>query len=177
MSGGRLAMVCVVALLAVGCATAARPAAPRQSVSMRLQRLEDAEQIRALLNEYGRLLDRRDFAGFAALFAAADGEWIGGFGRAQGPAAIRAMMEAYIGPRPADQPERRQHFFANQSVRVDGDSATATSSWAFVVAGQNGGPQLLYTGHYEDTLVREGGAWKFRQRHVFADFAAPPAGR
>ena len=101
----------------------------------------------------------------------------GGFGQAQGPAAIRALMEANIPPRPAAAPDRRQHFFTNQSIRVDGDTATATSNWAFVIGGQNGAPQLAFTGHYEDALVREGSEWKFRRRRVRSDFpAAPPGG-
>ena len=176
MTRSRWAGACAALLLVAGCAATGTAPAPAPTLSARLQRLEDVEQIRALLNEYGRRLDQRDFAGFAALFAA-DGEWLGGFGQAQGQAAIRALMEASIPPRPAAAPDRRQHFFTNQSIRVDGDAATATSNWAFVIGGQSGAPQLAFTGHYEDALVREGGEWRFRRRRVLSDFpAAPPGG-
>ena len=50
------------------------------SLAARLQRLEDTEEIRTLLLDYGRLLDLRDLAGYSRLFAK-DGEcrriWIG----------------------------------------------------------------------------------------------------
>ena len=33
----------------------------------------------------------------------------------------------------------------------------------------NGKPQPERAGHYEDTFVREGGAWKFKSRHAFTE--------
>jgi hypothetical protein len=39
------------------------------SVEARLQRLEDMEEIRLLLLDYGRLLDARDLAAYSRLFA------------------------------------------------------------------------------------------------------------
>src|SRR6202167_3189229 len=67
-----------------------------KSLAARVQRLEDEEEIRTLLVDYGRSLDGRDFVKYASLFAK-DGEWSGGFGRAKGPAAIRGMMEKEVG--------------------------------------------------------------------------------
>jgi hypothetical protein len=49
-----------------------------------VQRLEDTEEIRNVLLDYGRFLDARDFAAYSRLFAK-DGEWVGGF------AAIRTI--------------------------------------------------------------------------------------
>lgn len=57
------------------------------SISSRVERLEDIEEIRTVLTDYGRFLDARDFAAYARLFAK-DGEWVGGFGTVKGPAAI-----------------------------------------------------------------------------------------
>jgi hypothetical protein len=48
-----------------------------KSLAARVQRLEDQEEIRMLLVDYGRSLDARDFAKYASLFAK-DGEWSGG---------------------------------------------------------------------------------------------------
>jgi len=52
-----------------------------KSLAARVQRLEDEDEIRMLLVNYGRSLDARDFAKYASLFAK-DGEWSGGFGTA-----------------------------------------------------------------------------------------------
>jgi hypothetical protein len=68
----------------------------KPTLESRLQRLEDMEEIRIVLTEYGRTLDARDFAAYSQLFAK-DGEWVGGFGTVQGPAAIQAFMEKNVG--------------------------------------------------------------------------------
>jgi hypothetical protein len=41
-----------------------------------------------------------------------------------------------------------------------------------VVQGENNRPQPLLLGHYEDTMIREGGRWKFLRRVVHGDI--PP---
>ena len=66
-----------------------------KSLAARVQRLEDMEEIRTVLLDYGRFLDSRDFAAYSRLFAK-DGEWVGGFGTVQGPAAIQTFMEKNI---------------------------------------------------------------------------------
>ena len=63
---------------------------PPGDIEERLGRLEDADQIRRLTQEYRRLLDARDLDGYGRLFAA-DGEWLGGTGYGQGPSGITAM--------------------------------------------------------------------------------------
>src|SRR5690349_11213603 len=63
-----------------------------KSLAARVQRLEDIQEIQAVLLDYGRFLDARDFGAYSRLFAK-DGEWVGGFGTVQGPAAIQAFME------------------------------------------------------------------------------------
>ena len=51
-------------------------------------------------------------------------------------------------------------------IEVNGDTATAWSRWTWVVVGANGKPQTERAGHYEDTLVRERGEWKFKFRQA-----------
>jgi len=62
------------------------------SLAARVKHLEDLEEIRTVLTDYGRFLDARDFSSYSQLFAK-DGEWFGGLGKVQGPAAIQAFME------------------------------------------------------------------------------------
>ena len=54
------------------------------ALEARLKTLEDREEIRQLLLDYGRFLDQRDFKSFSELFAKTDREWIGGMGKAKG---------------------------------------------------------------------------------------------
>ena len=135
------------------------------TIEARLQRLEDREAIRNLLMEYGRTLDARDFKAFSELFARSVGEWNGGMGVARGPEAIRKLMEESI----TGKPGANFHIFNNEMIDVDGDRATAVTKWTFIVKGKDGRPQSVYLGHYNDTLIREDGRWKFLQRKVTSD--------
>jgi len=141
----------------------------RESLESRLQKLEDREEIRQLLKDYGRFLDQRDFASFSQLFAEKDGEWIGGMGKAKGPQAIRKLMEDTIGKNTEKISAPNFHLFTNEIIHVNGDQAAATTKWIFVVQSQTNTPQPLYLGHYEDSLIRENGRWKFLRRTVYAD--------
>ena len=133
---------------------------------VRLRKLEDREEIRGLLTDYGRFLDQRNFAAFSQLFAEKEGEWIGGMGKAKGQQAIRKLMEDSIGTKSAGS---NFHLFTNESIDLNGDRATANTKWMFVALGDANRPQPVYLGHYEDTLIRENGKWKFLRRVAHSD--------
>jgi hypothetical protein len=135
------------------------------SIEARLQRLEDIEEIRTVLLDYGRFLDARDFASYSRLFAK-DGEWVGGFGTVQGPTAIKAFMEKSI---PGPNTAHNYHLLSNFEIEVRGDIATAWSRWAFVVPGPDNKPAIAQGGRYDDTLIRESGHWKFKRRTASTD--------
>jgi len=137
------------------------------TMESRLKRLEDREEIRQLIMDYGRFLDQRDFRSFSELFAKTEGEWDGGFGRAKGSKAIRELMESTIGK--DTTMTQSCHLFTNETIHVNGDQATALTKWIFVVPGESNRPQLVFLGHYEDSMVREDGRWKFLRRVVHAD--------
>lgn len=147
------------------------PSAAQASLAARVQLLEDKEEIRNLLIDYGRLLDARDFAGYSRLFAK-DGEWSGGFGTAQGPAAIQAFMEKNM---PGANTGHTYHILSNFEIQVHGDTATAWSRWAYVTPGPDQKPVIAQSGHYDDTLVRENGHWKFKRRVASNDIPRPNA--
>lgn len=154
---------------------AAASAEKRDALEGRLQQLEDREAIRQLLFDYGRFLDRRDFGSFSQLFAEKDGEWDGGMGKAKGPQEIRKLMESTIGKSSGKASAPDFHLFTNETIRVYGNLAEATTKWIFVIQGEGGRPQPLYLGHYEDSLIREGGRWKFLRRVVHADIPSDEA--
>jgi uncharacterized protein (TIGR02246 family) len=163
--------ICLLAVAAGAPATAqSSRSAAADSVSARLQRFEDKEEIQNLLLDYGRHLDSRDFAAYSRLFAR-DGEWVGGFGSVSGPANIQAFMEKNMGTAP--NKAKNYHLLSNFVITVTGDTATAWSRWAFVVPGERGAV-ISQAGRYDDTLVREDGRWRFKRRVASSD-TAPPA--
>jgi uncharacterized protein (TIGR02246 family) len=167
LPNGVAAVVAVVGWLALpGLAAPATPAA--QSLETRIQRLDDRMAIEQLLMEYGRAVDNRDFATFAALFAD-DGEWKGAQGSYHGPKQIRESMEKIFTAAAGDIPKGSNfHLLTNVIINLQGDHATASSKFVFYK--MNGGkPEAAVAGRYEDRLIRVGREWKFQQR-----LALPP---
>ena len=166
----------IVAILSIGISGVSQPAsaqsdrhsAAESSIEARLRQIQDREEIRALLIDYGRHFDARDFGAYSNLFAQ-DGTWIGSGSetRFTGPAAIRRMVEEGF---PPEFYPGSFHIMTSISVELTGaDSATAWSRWTFMVRNDEGTPVPLRAGRYEDVLVRVDGQWKFQQRQVLAD--------
>jgi uncharacterized protein (TIGR02246 family) len=142
------------------------------SLEERLQRLEDLEEIRGLLEEYARCLDAGDHAAYAQLFTE-DGELHAQLGEAKGREAIRDLLDARLkGDRPA--PRTAFHQIGNATIEVDGDRATSRVLWAYVTHDDGGYPLILQLGHYDDQLVRDGGRWRFARRTISRDFGFSP---
>jgi ketosteroid isomerase-like protein len=168
----RILCAAVALLLLTGSAIAQAPRGnDTATLAARLQRLEDIEEIRTLLLDYGRLLDSRDLAGYSKLFAK-DGEWVGGFGSAKGPEGILAFMQKNMGTGP--NRSNSFHILSNFEIEVKGDSATAWSRWTFVLPGADGKPVISQAGRYDDILVRENGHWKFKRRTASNDIPSAP---
>jgi len=128
----------------------------------RLRRVEDELAIHRLLADYSAFLDDRDYDSYVALFAP-DGEWTNPGGSFQGQAAIRAMLEEALGP--AGSPNRSAyHLNSNARIDLDGDRATASSRFLFVMRGPDGRPLPALAGIYRDELAPIDGAWKIQRR-------------
>jgi hypothetical protein len=140
---------------------------PAASTASQVQELMDKQAIHELLMNYGRTLDSRDFAGFEKLFAR-DAEYGGSTNMTKGPAAIRASLEAALKQNGAPAPGRDWHFFFNETVNVHGDEATAVSMGAFFVRAENNKLESNSFAIYDDRLIREDGAWKFKRRRLGA---------
>ncbi len=167
-----LAIVILVVGAGLGGATLARPTAGASDIATlekRLQKLEDENEIRALLVDYGHRLDTHDLEGYSALFAS-NGEWVGGFGRATGPAGILALMQKSMGTTPGNPKDVHGfHVLTNFSVQVDGDHATGWSRLVYFSRTPEKKPAPALGGHYDDTFVRENGHWKFLRRVVMLE--------
>ena len=173
-SARRLAYAALSAAALVGAslspAVAAGPTqAEFDALKARVQQTQDRLEIQEVVVEYGHMLDTHDLVGYSNLFAQ-DGEWIGGFGRAKGPKAILAMMNKYIGSSPFDPRNVKGfHLLTNIIVHLDGDHATAWSRIVYMARGKDDKPYPAMGGHYDDTLIRENGHWKFLRRVVMME--------
>ncbi len=162
------ATAAVTLILACALGGLVHSATNNTTLEQRLQKVEDTEAIRSLLIAYGRALDARDFKAYGALFAK-DGTWKGGMGSATSPDAIAKMVEAGFGRMAPKLYEKSNHVMTSQDIKVDGDTAKAWWRWLWVVEGDDKRPRVERGGHYEDTLIRENGQWKFKSRQAFTE--------
>jgi uncharacterized protein (TIGR02246 family) len=137
----------------------------------RVQRLEDREAIHALFMRYRQCLDEKDFGGYARLFAE-EGEFVSAGGTAKGRAGIQELVDGMRGSLLTAVAGDDLHIVVNPEISVEGDRATARSTWIYLVRGDDGEPTLSKVGHYEDELVREGGEWRFARRDAAMDMPA-----
>ncbi len=135
---------------------------------------EDRALIENLSNRYMVAVDAGDIDTVMDTWAE-DGvlEWVGGV--EEGKAEIRAAMSNFGGgarrariPEGATSWPRTRHQIINHVIDVDGDTAHTVAYWfALTNDTPDGEVKLLFMGHYEDELVREGGRWLFKKRAVY----------
>jgi ketosteroid isomerase-like protein len=133
----------------------------------RVQRLEDQDAIWRLFMIYKRHLDQRDFTAYASLFTD-DAEWIGNLGKVIGPAQIEQLLTETLEVWDDDR-QRTHHLVLNPVIDVDGDTATAESSWGYVTRDADDAPVLLMLGRYLDELRRTPDGWRFSRRVAYSD--------
>ena len=150
-------IACLAAIISPVPAVAQSPEAVRE--------LHDRVAIEELLRDYGRTIDERDFDAFGALFAE-DGEYGSGPALTVGPEAIAEGMRTVFEANALGFAEPNFHVFFNQVIKVDGDSASASSMSFYVVPGEDGLPEIALMARYDDDLVRTGEGWKFKRRRV-----------
>ncbi len=65
---------------------------------------------------------------------------------------------------------RGAHLMTNEIIEVNGDQATAWSKWTYHEPQRRQPTRCpCIVGHYDDTLVRENGEWKFLKRVVWGE--------
>jgi uncharacterized protein (TIGR02246 family) len=154
--------------------------AQRPTLEQRVERMEAESDIRRALIEYGKFLDAKDFASYAALFAE-DGVWTGGFGSFTGPAAIEKMLVENLGaPEAGFVNKSNFHMLTNPVIDVQGDRASVESKYLFWSASPDNRPTPLLAGRYIDEFVKRDGEWKIARRTTwgqipFRDPNEPPA--
>ena len=168
MSAGKVKTVTVSALVVAAVALATPAAARGRSQS------NDRVAIHKLLIEYGATLDRRDFEGFAHLFARNGAYGTGSGGEAKGGAAIAESMRKVFAANAMGFRSPAFHIFFNEVVTLDDfNHAHATSMSLYMVPDGENRPSPALMASYTDTLVRENGTWKFARREVKSLIPAP----
>jgi len=145
-----------------------------KSIEDRLRILEDREEIRQLLIEYGRALDQRDFGALSKLFCE-DAEYLGGgsLSAIKGPPAIAKFVEDVFRKNPMGLRFPNFHLFANITIQINDDEAQAKSKGFFVVPNEEDMPLTVMLATNDDVLVRDKGRWKFKRRRVHMEIPAP----
>ena len=86
------------------------------------------------------------------------------------------MLEDSVGTAFAVESGNDFHLVANPDIEVDGDRATASSTWVFVTRDGGDRPQVSLLGHYTDVLARTPEGWRFLRREAFCDIPAEHLG-
>ncbi|ABW13496.1 conserved hypothetical protein [Parafrankia sp. EAN1pec] len=127
----------------------------RLSLEERVQLLEDREEIRQSLIDYGELLDARDLDAWAELWAE-DGEFEMSTGRtARGRAAIREMLAAVME--------------MNPRITVDGDTARSAMLYGVGRTQDDGLTRVIWFGHHHSRHVRTPDGWRIHYRRNTVD--------
>lgn len=91
-----------------------------------------------------------------------DGDPIGPF---DGREAIRTLHADSL----AGQTDQRRHNITNLVIEKESADAANTVSNLTLLSVENGAIRVLSSGWYRDELVREGGSWLIRARHIYLD--------
>lgn len=136
-----------------------------ETVLQRLQRLEDREEIKALIARYGLVMDDRDIDEMPQLFTpdvqirSLDGV-MNARGRDEVIAMFRGRFEV-LGP--------SNHFTHDKIIRFADQADAATGTVLSHAEMNRKGQPMLAAIRYSDRYARHEGVWKFAER-VFAFF-------
>lgn len=132
------------------------------SLSERIQRIEDIEAIRNLIASYGPLADRGDARAVAHLWLE-DGEYdVGGYGIAKGRAAIAALIEGDT--HRELMADGCAHILSPHQIDIDGADASAIG-YSMVIRKNAEGFAIWRIASNQWRLARQGdGHWLVASR-------------
>ena len=127
-------------------------------IDKRLTQIEDIETIKQLKAEYCDICDDGHNPDRIVKIFAEDGIWEGGgFGKAEGHAAIRELFQGF-----QKQISFSQHQVMNPVIKIEGE--TATGIWyffgPFTFSRKNQAKWLA--ARYQDDYIKVDGEWKFQ---------------
>jgi len=92
----------------------------------------------------------------------ADGDLIGPF---EGLAAVMKLFTDSL----AEQSDQRRHVTSNIVVEDESDDSATVWSYLTLVSVKDNALNVISSGVYRDTVVREGANWKIKTRHIALD--------
>ncbi|MCG7606420.1 MULTISPECIES: nuclear transport factor 2 family protein [Mycobacterium] len=121
----------------------------------------DKLEVTELLYRYAELIDAGDFDGVGKLLGR------GSFMGVSGPSAIAKLFVSTTRrfPEHGNTP-RTRHLVLNPIVDVDGDHATARSTFCVVQKTDSVPLQPIVVGRYADVFARDDHGWYFTERTV-----------
>ena len=135
-----------------------------ETLEARIQRIEDRSAISELRARYCHLLDDQDWDKFIALFTE-DGAF-SGLETVQGHGPLRAFFERFAAGTPDFW-----HFCTNETIAIDGDTATGRVTLEYLSA--TDGVSHVSAGHYDDVMRKTGGQWRFVSRRITFYYLSP----
>ena len=127
--------------------------------------VEDRVAIHELLARYSHTIDGRDYDAWVDCFVP-EGTLVSAVGSSSGHDALRQFAVEYEKSR-ARMPNAR-HYMTNIAVDLDGDRATSRS-YVQITVSEPRGVRVLFTGQYDDRLVRVAAGWRFLERRGIPD--------
>lgn len=133
-------------------------------VLARLEALEDERQIVETLHRYGHAVDYGPPEAWADLFTNAG---VRTLFRANGQTVSqrgRAEFIAHLSKVPLPKGTWDKHVTSNPVITLHGRTAKAESYFIQFNSRSEGGPRVNAFGRYHDTLVKERGRWRIKER-------------
>jgi hypothetical protein len=132
----------------------------------------DRDEITALVNRYGELIDTGDIDGVVAMFAHATWRSAATGNVLRTPDEIRAVYDRIV---LYDGVPRTRHLMTNVTIDLaDGDDdASGRCTYTVLQEVQPGGPiEIVVVGRYEDRYHRGPDGWHLTDRLFHVDLAA-----
>ena len=126
---------------------------------------DDKIAIHELLARYSHTIDGRDYAAWVECFTP-DGVLHSAMGVSSGHAELTVFAETY--ERNRQRMPNARHFMTNIATRIEGDRAFVRS-YVQITSSDPSGVRLLFTGQYDDDLIKVGDEWKFKIRRGIPD--------
>ncbi len=139
-------------------------------IETRIQRLEDLEAIRTLVNRYAHLIWQNQPLETVELFAEEGSVDMGADGGViQGRKNLQAIYKEKT------QQMLLHPFVHNHLIELDKSNQNLASGTAYIdLRCVRNGQSLMGSGYYQDKYIREQGEWKFQQRVLTMNYLVPP---
>lgn len=131
-----------------------------------LQRLMDEAEIRNAIARIAHLADHGDDLDVYLACFTEDAAWNFPIGARKGHAdilagAVERRASATTGPG-----SNSRHILTTIDVRADGSDVATSDSYFIFLVETDMAPRIFNCGHYQDTWVRSGDAWKLSERTI-----------